>query len=140
MSKYFKLSELTYSATARKYGIDNTPTEEHKKNLEELMLFLDEIRYGWGNAVIVTSGYRCIELNEKVGGSKTSVHPLGWAADIKPANNKMKEFIEFIIDWSKDKKFDQIIIERGSKGSVWVHVGLYNSKGKQRRQVKSLEA
>lgn len=140
MSKYFNLSELTYSTTARKYKIDNTPNEEQKQNLENLMDFLDSLRESWGSAIIVTSGFRCIELNEKIGGSKTSVHPLGHAADIKPANNKMNEFEEFIKEWAKDKIFDQILFERNSKGGRWTHIGLFNGKGKQRRQIKTLEA
>lgn len=137
-SKYFNLQEMTYSHTAILNDIDNTPTEEHLENIKELMTFLDDMRESWGNAIIVTSGYRCKELNEKIKGSKTSVHPLGLAADVKPANNKMDEFKTFVKEWAKDKDFDQILFEKNSQGGRWVHVGLKNKDGKQRKQVKDL--
>lgn len=44
MSKYFSLSELTYSDIAKKHNIDNTPDSESKLHLEQLMEALDEIR------------------------------------------------------------------------------------------------
>lgn len=92
--KYFTINELTRSATAARLGIDNTPTPAVKKNLEKLINeVLDPLREAWGAPIIVTSGYRSPKLNKAVGGSKTSQHVLGQAADIKtvgdkPENNK----------------------------------------------------
>ena len=92
--KYFSINELTRSATAARLGIDNSPTTAVKKNLEKLINeVLDPLREAWGAPIIVTSGYRSPKLNKAVGGSKTSQHVLGQAADIKtvgdkPENNK----------------------------------------------------
>jgi hypothetical protein len=138
-SKYFSIYEMTYSHKAVLNKIDNKPCQEHLENLKELMEFLDDLRESWGGAIRVTSGYRCEELNKLVGGSKTSAHLIGFAADLKPYSNQMDKFINHVIEWSKNKDFDQIIVESDSTGNKWLHIGLYNSKGQQRKQIKSLK-
>lgn len=137
MAKYFTLKEMTYSDTAKKYGIDNTPSASVIEHLKELMEFLDGLREAWGSPINVTSGYRCHYLNTKVGGSITSVHKRGWAADLQVKNGKMKEFKKFVKEYLKDKKYDQCLIERNSKtGAEWIHIGLYNNLKQQRCQMK----
>lgn len=131
--KYFGLEEFLKSSTALENKIKNYPSWEHVEHLNELALFLDELRDAWGSGLRVTSGLRRKWLNDKIAGaSKTSVHQIGYAADIVPVNGKMDEFIDFVKEWAKDKMFDQIIVENSSK-SRWVHVGLYNNDGEQRR-------
>ena len=79
--KYFTLSELTHSDTAVSLGIDNTATPSAVTNLEMLVSrVLDPLREAWGSPI--TSGYRCPELNEEVGGVEGSYHMDGCAADI----------------------------------------------------------
>lgn len=81
--KYFKLEELTYSQTAKAHSIANVPTAEAVKNLTRLVdEVLDPLRERWGVPIRVTSGYRSATLNRKVGGSSTSYHLRGMAADI----------------------------------------------------------
>lgn len=137
-TKYFTSDEMIYSSTAKIRKIDNTPTEEHAANLKELMLTLDDIREGWRGAIHVNSGYRCEELNQAVGGSKTSVHKIGFAADLYPWNNKFAAFVEYMKVWAQTHDFDQILIETNSHGGRWVHIGLYSNSGKQRRQIKNM--
>lgn len=137
--KYFTIEELCKSETAEKLKINNNPTQEIIEHLELLIeCLLDPIREAWGSAIIVNSGYRCEELNKAVGGSKTSVHKLGWSADIRPKNGKMKEFKEFIVEFIKTRIWDQCILER-SGNTEWVHISLFNNSGKQRRQIFELE-
>ena len=82
-SSYFTISELTASATALREGIDNRPTESAYHLLHVLVdQLLDPIREAWGEPIVVSSGYRCKELNALVGGAKNSHHMLGCAADI----------------------------------------------------------
>lgn len=137
MSKYFTLKELTYSNTAKKLGITNTPSPSIIAHLEELMKFLDGLREAWGSAIKVTSGYRCAKLNKAVSGSNTSAHLYGYAADLQPINGKMEEFKKFCSEWIKDKKWDQLLLEK-SKTEEWVHIGLKNRYGFQRKQIKLL--
>ena len=104
------------------------------EHLLELALFLDDLREAWGSGINVTSGYRNKALNKAVGGVESSVHMIGYAADIVPANGKFTEFAKFVENWVKNKKVDQVIIE-SSKKSRWIHVGLYNNKHQQRHMV-----
>ena len=81
--KYFSISELTHRDTAVSLGIDNTPTAAAVCLMVELIdRVLDPIREHWGLPIRVTSGYRCPELNEEVGGVEDSWHMRGCAADI----------------------------------------------------------
>ena len=81
--KYFTIKELTHSDTAVSLGIANTPSPAHERCLTLLIdRVLDPIREHWGLPIRVTSGYRCPELNEEVGGVEDSWHMDGCAADI----------------------------------------------------------
>ena len=81
--KYFKMTEFSHSDTAVSLGIDNTIPKECKANIETLVrCVLDPVREHWGLPIRVTSGYRCLELNEEVNGVEDSYHMEGCAADI----------------------------------------------------------
>lgn len=139
MGKYFTVKELTYSSTAKKNNIDNTPNDTEKEHLEELIEFLDDVRAAWGSALLVSSGFRCEQLNTKLEGAKTSAHRVGYAVDLVPANNQKMKFFEFMKKYLEDKSFDELILETNSKGSVWIHFALKSIQGKQRKKVKMLE-
>ena len=134
--KFFSIEELTKSATAKRLGIDNTPSDNIKKNL---ILFintvLDPIREDWGGPITVSSGYRCPELNAKVGGAKTSGHLYGYCADlqVKGGMKKIRELANFIFEWMKDHhmKFDELLFEH-SGGVTWLHFCWIGKDGKQR--------
>ena len=103
--RFFTLEEFTYSITAQHLGIDNTPSKEAVKNLERLVSrVLDPLREAWGSPIIVTSGYRCEELNKRVGGVKTSYHLRGMAADIRPKNGFLYELYSFVERMFVDNK------------------------------------
>ena len=134
MKTYFTISELTKSDVAKQYGINNTPNATETAHLKELIEnLLNPIREAWGSPIYVSSGFRCEALNKKVGGATTSAHKYGYAADLIPANGKRMEFIKFVMDFLKKKnlKFDQCINEYNR----WVHVGLKNRFGMQRKQI-----
>lgn len=130
--KYFTIAELTKSNTAKAKGIDNTPTEAVQSNLIKLVNnILDPLRDAYGKPIRVNSGYRCPRLNKAVGGSTTSQHVLGQAADIT-GGNKTENKIIFDLIKSLKIPFDQLIWENGG---AWVHVS-YGPRN--RRQVLSL--
>ena len=131
---YFTIAELCASDTATKYNIDNTPDPIITSHLQQLINFLNPLREAWGSAIKVSSGYRCDKLNRFVGGSKTSSHLIGYGVDLIPANGRMDDFKKFIIDYMKTRMFDQCIIEKSGK-TEWIHIGLYNNKGQQRRMI-----
>ena len=136
---YFGLEEFLESSTALEKQIKNYPSWEHIEHLNELALWLDKLREAWGSGLRVTSGLRRKNLNDViVGASKTSVHQIGYAADIVPVNGKMDEFIAFVRKWAQDQTYDQIIVER-SGSSLWIHFGLYSNAGEQRKLLFQME-
>lgn len=120
---HFSLEELVRSQTATNKGIDNTPNESQLSNLFKVAWFLESLRsrivmqHGrtWIN---VSSGFRCKELNTSIGGSRTSAHMEGLAADISCPVLTPLELAKFIRDEMED--YDQIIHEF----ERWVHIGL----------------
>lgn len=89
------MAELTRSATARAKGLDNTPTAEHRANIEmSVAQLLDPLREAWAvkcaneqwetPEIRVSSGYRGFALNKAVRGSTTSAHCVGFAFDLVP--------------------------------------------------------
>ena len=83
LSPHFCLDEFTKSSTAIKYGIENIPTPETKSNLHSLCInTLEPLRLEIDLPVVITSGYRCKALNERITHhSNTSQHMSGLAAD-----------------------------------------------------------
>ena len=137
LTAHFTLEELTASTTAKQLGIANTPTPEHVNNLHELAeRILEPLRIAWGSAIYVSSGYRGYRLNAAVCGSTTSAHCYGYAADLVPVNGDIKGFKAFVRDYMHrtNTAYDQYIDEKNLKGSEWVHIGIRNRQGKQRRQ------
>lgn len=131
--KYFTIAELCRSTTADRLGINNKCNQEHVVNLTALVdNVLDPLRTWYGKPLTVSSGYRCPALNKAVGGSATSQHMTGQAADIDTGDRQQNKLLfEYI---SKNLPFDQLIDE---SNFAWVHVS-YRSDGKNRKQVLKL--
>ena len=129
--QYFTLEELTRSQTAKEKGIDNTPTDEQIKNLVQLVEHvLDPLRTAYGKPINVTSGFRCKELNKAIGGSETSQHTKGEAADIVPKERKdLKSLFRLIL--TENLPFDHLIFER----CTWIHVSMRGNKQFQRGEI-----
>lgn len=141
--KYFTFAEMIRSRTAKDLGIDNTPTWEEIDNLRDLCEnILDPLRAAYGKRTRVSSGFRCERLNKAVGGSKTSVHKRGSAADLQPIEDTFDNFRNFVVAWFKatGTKFDQILLERDKRtGELWIHIGQYNNSGQQRGIIRIME-
>lgn len=128
ISKNFTLEELIRSNTATRCGIDNTPSKEEAQNLIELVKkVLQPIRDKYGKPIYINSGYRCEELNRKVGGSKTSQHRTGCAADIEASKGNNTKLFYLIKDMIEKGEIEvgQLIWEYGTKKNPnWIHVSL----------------
>lgn len=117
--KHFTLDELTRSATARRLGIDNTPTRQAAANLKQLVAnILDPLREAYGAPIYVNSGYRCPALNRAVGGSASSQHLTGEAADITAGNSRENRHLYELIRQLR-LPVDQAINEHDF---AWLHV------------------
>lgn len=133
--RYFTITEMTQSDTAKRLGINNTPNDTARLNLINLVEnILDPLRSEYGKPIIVNSGYRCKKLNNAVGGSSTSQHLAGEAADIESAGRSRKENEKlFNLIISLGLPFDQLVNEYNFD---WVHVSFSSS----RRRGQILEA
>jgi len=123
LSANFSLKELTKSDTATRLGIDNTPDDETIDNLKMLCeKVLQPVRDHFGKSVTVNSGFRSSETNQATGGSKSSDHVKGQAADIEIAGIANADLAQWIMD---NLDYTQLILEfytQGIPDSGWVHV------------------
>lgn len=117
LSDHFTLAELCHSETAIRKGLPNTPSPEIRSNMGVMAQGLEAVRSLLGGVpIIVSSGYRSPELNRAIGGSPTSAHCQGWAADfIAPAFGTPLEICTEIA--ASGIPFDQLIEE-----GTWVHI------------------
>ena len=119
----FSLSEMVKSETALRHDMDNTPGEAEIASLRLLCeKILQPVREHYGKGVKVNSGFRHPDVNAKVGGSKTSDHCKGQAADIEIPGVANADLAAHIVD---TYKFTQVILEFYTPGvpdSGWVHV------------------
>lgn len=131
ITPHFTLWELTKSSTAKRRGIENTPGP---REIDRLRLLCESIleplrwivsdRVGVETPIRVNSGYRSPELNAAIGGSKTSQHVKGEAADIEVDGFSNLELAKIIRGSSLP--FDQLILEfhnpEEGPNSGWIHV------------------
>jgi hypothetical protein len=128
LTNHFTLSEFTYSETAQRKNIDNTPSPNAIANIKALCEeVLEPAREEYGRAMIISSGYRSEQLNKAVGGAKTSQHMTGCAADI--VCSEPRRLFDII---KANGKFDQLLWEHAGK-TQWIHIS-YKPNGKNRQQ------
>jgi zinc D-Ala-D-Ala carboxypeptidase len=123
LTNNFSLAEMVKSETALRHDMDNTPGETEIANLKTLCeKILQPVRDQFQTGVKVNSGFRHPEVNAKVGGSKTSDHCKGQAADIEIPGIANADLAQHIVD---TYDFTQVILEFYTPGvpdSGWVHV------------------
>ena len=164
LTPHFTLEEFEYSSTALARGIDNripnrpsattrspgssaangSGSEEEAKsspilaNIQNLCeVVLEPLRQQVNEPVIISSGYRCPQLNRAVGGSPTSQHMTGEACDIHHSDpQKLRDWFAIL----QRGEFDQLIWERSSPRSThyWIHVSCKHDRLQNRRQVFQL--
>ena len=133
LTEHFTLEELTYSNIARQKGLKNEPNESQIENLKLLAQYiLEPIREKIGCPLFISSGYRSEKINTLVGGSKTSQHLLGSAADIQifDKTKTNTDLFNIIVSMVKNNEIQvgQVIWEFGETEPNWVHVSLPTSR------------
>jgi zinc D-Ala-D-Ala carboxypeptidase len=127
LSPHFSLEELTHSDTATRLDIDNTPSVEVLENLQFLCNNLERVRDLLNYPMLISSGYRSLELNKHLGSKDTSAHVKGLAVDfISPNFGSPKSIVESIVN--SDIEYDQVILEFDR----WVHLAF--TLGEPRKQ------
>ena len=138
LSKNFALSEMVKSATAERLNVDNSPSDILLVNLTHLAIhILQPVRDEFG-VITINSGYRSPALNAKVGGSKTSQHCNGQAADFESFSTPNPDLAKWI---ANNLEFDQLILEfydGVNPNSGWVHCS-YNLMGNRKKILTALK-
>lgn len=129
ISEHFTLEEFSFSETAARLGIDNTPSPMAIANLRRVAAVMERIRTQLANQpIVVHSAYRSAEVNRAVGGQMTSAHCRGLACDfVSPAFGTSADVALAIL--KSDIEYDQLILEYG-----WVHLGLADQGSEARRE------
>lgn len=126
-TEHFALEEFTVSETAARRGLKNVPPagSREMRNLERTAGVMERVRSLLGDKpVLITSGYRAPKVNAAVGGSKSSAHMHGLAADFScPGFGTPREICRRLEPYMKELGIDQLIHEFNS----WVHLGLRES-------------
>ena len=105
-----------------------------KKNMNTLVdKIIDPLREKVG-AIRVNSGYRTPAYNKQIGGATNSQHCRGEAADIFPLEKDIEDVFAMII---REFKYDQVILERNSRGSRWIHIS-YKAEGNRQRAMTAI--
>lgn len=122
LSPNFTLAELTRSQAAVRLGIANSPDALQVEALRRVCAqILEPVRAHYGRPVRVTSGFRSVKLNARIGGSRTSQHCAGEAVDFEVPGISNLE----VCRWIEERgDFDQLILEYytpGDPNSGWVH-------------------
>lgn len=124
LSKWFTLAEMIESHTAKKLGIDNTPSPVIIEQLKYTCSQLDLVRDYLKHPIVVSSGYRCLKLNRAIGSKDTSQHLKGEATDMtSPLFGKPRKIVEAIM--KSGISFDQLIYE--NLHTEWVHISFKRS-------------
>lgn len=114
-------------------GIDNTPSADVVANLVRLAKILEKVRALLRKPIHISSGFRCPELNARIGGSAKSAHLEGRAADfICPGFGTPYAVARRIAGTRLG--FDQMIHEYGR----WVHIAVPRAPEPARRELLSI--
>ena len=140
LSEHFTIKELTYSDTAIRLGIDNTPTEQVLINLQNVVQFiLEPLRNYFDKPIKINSGYRSEELCKVIGSKPTSQHTLGEAVDFEVIGIPNQVASQWLVD---NLDYDQCILEFWNPdiyNSGWIHCS-YKPLGNRKQYLKAYTA
>jgi hypothetical protein len=139
MTQSFSIKELTYSDTAIRLGIDNTPTDEILINLQNVVQFiLEPVSNNFDSQIVITSGYRSPALCQAIGSKPTSQHTFGMAVDFEILGIPNKEVSDWIVN---HLDYDQCILEfwkPEEPNSGWVHCS-YKPSGNRKMYLRAFK-
>ena len=148
LSEHFTLGEMTKTSYKTKDG--NIPSHVAIENLKRLCSWLEMLRSEWNKRygegdepIIINSAYRSWEVNKRAGGSSTSNHLVGCAADIKCLGMEQAlRYAVILLDISDNARedFDELLLERSSRGNYWIHFAVRPPTRGNRRKVKFIQA
>ena len=138
LSKHISNKEGSYSITALRLGLDNTPGDYEYSNMQLIAnKIFEPLRSYVGGPIKINSFYRGIDLNKAIGGSSRSQHCQGRAIDIDDTYGYKTNAQMY--KWIKDNlNFDQMIWEFGNdKNPAWVHISYVSEDQNRNRCLKA---
>lgn len=130
LTAHFDLAEFTRSNVAAAKGIDNTPPPDVVRRIWSTAGHMEMIRALLGKPILISSGYRCSELNKAVGGVANSAHMSGYAVDFTCPDYGSPYKVAMELANSPSISFDQLILE-----GTWIHISF---DPKMRRELLTL--
>ncbi len=121
LTEHFSFEDLTRTGQSALQDANRREARDYYDRLKLVAQMLEVVRAKFG-AVRVNSGFRGAAVNAAVGGSATSQHSKGEAADIVCPAVTVDELHRWIVVES-GIAFGQCILEK-PPGSAWVHVSL----------------
>ena len=128
LTPHFTIEELAGTSNDKYKKLNLLKAQEHMGKMYMLAGFAERVREIIGKPMIITSGYRCPELNKAIGGAITSQHIFCEAIDFVVKGLRPEDVFNRIV--TSDLKYNQIIIERNKSGSQWVHLSIGSYKQK----------
>jgi len=148
LTEHFTFGEMTKTSYKTKDG--NIPSHVAIENLKRLCSWLEMLRSEWNKRygegdepIIINSAYRSWEVNKRAWGSSTSNHLVGCAADIKCLGMEQAlRYAVILLDISDNARedFDELLLERSSRGNYWIHFAVRPPTRGNRRKVKFIQA
>ncbi len=131
LTKNFTLQEFVRSQTATRHNINNAPNINTLVSLFYLANVMQDVRNLVDSPIFISSGYRCIELNRKIGSEDTSKHVRGLACDFVVAGMGLKESFDLIK--RSHIGFSKMILEFPKSGNGWIHLEIlpFGERGKR---------
>ncbi|MBS3945336.1 MAG: hypothetical protein KGZ42_07555 [Melioribacter sp.] len=131
LTENISLKELVFSKDAERLGIDNKPNEVEIQKLTTLAKnILQPVRTYFGKPIIISSGFRCKELNAAIGGEPNSQHVKAEAVDFVVKDVPLKDVFLFI---SQNLNYDQLIYEF----KRWIHCSYKTNGNRKQRLIAS---
>lgn len=122
MKLNFTFKEMLHSDTAKIYGINNIPSNAdiYDNILTAILNCYQPVRNYINKPMNITSGYRSLPLNVKLGGAPNSHHTKGQAIDFTVTGLTTKQIVDKVI--GSGVPYTQLIEEYGKDGSSWCHL------------------
>ena len=118
LTPHFTFEELTATNHQELLDKNRAVAQQNATDMWHLALFAEQVRAILNVPIRITSGFRCVELNDAIGGSKTSQHTLFQALDIIPMGIDIEDAYEELVD--SDMLYGQLILEKGT----WIHISM----------------